>query len=240
MYSKNDKPPLPILLHNEQQNLMVRSWSRDSEFEIEYYYNIDSFLRAIESKSALLVLIHWDTQKSDQSASRIAQVRDTVSEQIGLVVLADSNPEEDAVAALQTGADQFINMEFSVKVVDELIKALLRRIGSEYGFQLFPPYCINQMTREVIFADQRIQLTPREFRIVQYLFDNNDQVLSREALLRDIWELPNLEHPRRVDTKMSHVRKKICLDGSYGWELQYPRGMGYKLISDAEIKPAAC
>jgi len=146
-----------------------------------------------------------------------------------LVVLADNNPEDDVVAALKTGADRYITCDSTIKIFDAQIKAVMRRIRPDQGFQHFPPYMMNQMTREVIFDDQRIQLTPREFRIAQYLFENRDQVLSREALLRDIWELPDLKYKRRVDTKMSHVRRKMCLDGSYGWQLKFPRGQGYQL-----------
>ena len=240
MYFNNDQQPLLALLDNERQQMLVRAWSQASSIDVHCHENYDSFIRAIETTPTMLVMISWDTDLPDKSAEHLACIRAAIGDMTRLVVLADHNPETDIVTALRMGADRFITTDSSVTIFDARLKAVLRRIKPDQGFQHFPPYRMNQMTREVVFEDQRIQLTPREFRIAQYLFENRDQVLSREALLRDIWELPDLKYKRRVDTKMSHVRRKMRLDGSYGWQLKFPRGKGYQLNRDVENVPATC
>lgn len=240
MHFTNDQQPLLALLDNEQQKVLVNAWSDVSTVEVENHDNYESFIRAIETKPTMLALISWNTNEPESSADHLARVRSAIGEMTRLVVLADNNPETDVVTALRMGADRFITIDNSLNIFDARMKAVLRRIKPDQGFQHFPPYHMNQMTREVMFDDQRIQLTPREFRIAQYLFENCDQVLSREALLRDIWELPDLKYKRRVDTKMSHVRRKMCLDGSYGWQLKFPRGKGYQLNREVETAASNC
>jgi len=233
MYFATEQQPILTLINNQKQRTLVGAWSDGAEASVEFHADYDSFISAVEAKPTSLVLVSWDTQNTESSQALLLRIKSAIGETTRLVVLADSNPENDVVTALKTGADRYLTSDSTIKVFDAQIKAVMRRIRPDQGFQHFPPYMMNQMTREVIFDDRRIQLTPREFRIAQYLFENRDQVLSREALLRDIWELPDLKYKRRVDTKMSHVRRKMCLDGSYGWQLRFPRGQGYQLNKES-------
>jgi len=229
MYFATEQQPILTLINCQNHRTLVNSWSDATEANVEFHSEYDSFIQSVEAKPTSLVLASWDIKDTEGSEALLQRVKSAIGEITRLVVLADNNPENDVVAALRIGADRYLTCDATIKVFDAQIKAVMRRIKPDQGFQHFPPYMMNQMTREVIFDDQRIQLTPREFRIAQYLFENRDQVLSREALLRDIWELPDLKYKRRVDTKMSHVRRKMCLDGSYGWQLKFPRGQGYQL-----------
>lgn len=233
MYFATEQQPVLTLIDDVRQQNLVRSWSEVVDASVTYYHDIESFIETIEEKPASLVLASWDTQRPDAAKTLLERIKTAIGDSTRLIVIAETNPEPDVVTALNIGADRFITSDTSIKIFDAQVRAVMRRIKPDQGFQHFPPYMMNQMTREVIFDDKRIQLTPREFRIAQYLFENRDRVLSREALLRDIWELPDLKYKRRVDTKMSHVRRKMCLDGSYGWQLKFPRGQGYQLNKES-------
>lgn len=208
----------------------IQHWvdSNDANF-CDYIRDIHELSKVIEQRRHMLAFVSWEAQVPDLSSDRIQEIKYLLDPDTYLIVFSNSNAEDDIVRALQAGADRFIHSEASLRISLALINAAIRRMDPSNNVLEFHPYSMNRMTREVNISGERIQLTPGEFRIALHLFQNNGRILTRTSLLRDIWGLPELQYNRRVDTKMSHVRRKMMLDGSHGWALTFPRGKGYKL-----------
>lgn len=75
--------------------------------------------------------------------------------------------------------------------------------------------------------DQKVILTPKEFKLLKYLYDNRNQVISREQLLNGVWNYDILGTSRMVDIHISHLRDKIEKDPHHPEWIKTARGFGY-------------
>lgn len=143
-----------------------------------------------------------------------------------VMILSAKDTISNVVLGLNLGADDYMTKPF---VVDELlarIKARLKRLGGTEQKMVIDDLELNNQTLEVKRAGKLIQLTPQEFKLLQYLMHNKGQILTREMILNRIWLYsPDIE-TRVVDVYMGYLRKKI----DKGFEkplLHSVRGFGY-------------
>lgn len=143
-----------------------------------------------------------------------------------VVILSAKDTLNDIIQGLNLGADDYLTKPF---VADELlarVKAHLKRIGSGDNKIVIDDLELNNQTMEVKRGGKDIQLTPQEFKLLQYLMNNKGQILTREMILNRIWLYsPDIE-TRVVDVYMGYLRKKI--DKNYPKKLLHSvRGFGY-------------
>ncbi len=143
-----------------------------------------------------------------------------------VIILSAKDTIHDVVQGLNLGADDYLTKPF---VADELlarIKARLKRLGTSDQKIVVGDLELDNQTMEVKRGDKLIQLTPQEFKLLQYLMHNKGQILTREMILNRIWLYsPDIE-TRVVDVYMGYLRKKI----DKGFEkplLHSVRGFGY-------------
>ena len=92
-----------------------------------------------------------------------------------------------------------------------------------------PPYHIDLMRRRVAIEGRDIELTQREFDLATYLFRRQGRIVSRDALLENVWNMSAQVSTRTVDTHVSRLRKKLELGGEHGWRLTAVYQHGYRL-----------
>lgn len=226
-YSKK----LSLLSHPCQQELLDQ-WTQQSNQLIDHYQSVNDCCNKLSRLQSGIVFIGWHTEAPAESAKNLALVNANTMHDVYIVIIADNNPERDVVHSLNLGADRYICTDTSPAIFAAYMESLERRITPVNHILHYPPYRLDNKNRAVHFGPNKIVLTQSEFRIAHYLFENQNRPLTRESLLRDVWGLPDLKHNRRVDTKMSHIRRKMQLDGTYGWKLRFPRGKGYHLQSN--------
>ena len=78
-------------------------------------------------------------------------------------------------------------------------------------------------------SGQDVDLTQREFDLASYLFRRQGRIVSRDALLENVWNLSSAVSTRTVDTHVSRLRKKLELGGEHGWRLAAIYQHGYRL-----------
>lgn len=144
-----------------------------------------------------------------------------------ILILTAKDSINDIVQGLNLGADDYMTKPF---VADELlarIKARLRRKegGAEAILQV-GDLTLNTKTLEVMRAGKQIQLTPQEFKLLQYLMNNKGRILTREMILNRIWLYSSDIETRVVDVYIGYLRKKI--DSNFDKKLLHSvRGFGY-------------
>src|SRR5689334_110922 len=146
-----------------------------------------------------------------------------------VLLLTSRDAVEDRVRGLDIGADDYLVKPFAFPELLARIRVLLRRGKPtvEERFRL-ADLELDQARRLVTRAGQAIELTPREFDLVEYLFLNRGRVVSREMLVRDIWKETGRQTPldNVIDAQMVRLRKKI--DGQFEPKLlQTVRGVGF-------------
>ena len=144
-----------------------------------------------------------------------------------VIILTARDSISDIVQGLNLGADDYITKPF---VADEFlarIKARLRRQGGDSDALLkVADLELNNKTLEVKREGQIIQLTPQEFKLLQYLMNNKGRILTREMILNRIWLYSSDVETRVVDVYMGYLRKKI--DNNHPKKLLHSiRGFGY-------------
>lgn len=149
-----------------------------------------------------------------------------------IFVLTARDAVSDRVDGLNTGADDYLAKPFAFTELLARINALLRRgNASVTGPWSVGPLKIDPTTRRVTHHGQEVSLTAKEFDLLEYLARADEQVVSRDALARDVWRetarsttLDNV-----IDVHVSRVRRKIRQDPPL---LQTVRGVGFALRED--------
>lgn len=148
--------------------------------------------------------------------------------EIPVIILTGKGTTSDVVQGLDLGADDYVVKPFETEVLLARIKARLRRNQAEGEKYTLEDLSLDTRTMEVTRGGQSIQLTPQEFKILEYLLMNQGRVLTREMILSRLWRSnPDIE-TRVVDVYIGYLRKKI--DADFDKKLiQSVRGFGYKI-----------
>ena len=127
---------------------------------------------------------------------------DNETKEISIIMLTAKGEELDKILGLELGADDYITKPFSIRELLARIKANLRRAktsnGSEEVYKSKDIY-INFDRREVAILDQKIELTLKEFELLEILVKNRGKILTRETLLDKIWGYEYVGETRTVD-----------------------------------------
>ena len=150
-----------------------------------------------------------------------------MSSKIPVIMLTAKSTEYDELQGFDKGADEYITKPFSPKILVARVEALLRRsnileaddkleIG---GIQ------IDKSAHTVTIDGEPIELSFKEFELLQYFMENKSIALSREKILNNVWNYDYFGDARTIDTHVKKLRAKMKDKGDY---IKTIRGMGYK------------
>lgn len=151
-----------------------------------------------------------------------------------VLILTAKDAIEDRVAGLDTGADDYLVKPFAFPELSARIRALLRRGKSEPVASLrIGTLEIDPVPRTVLRNGLRLELTVREFELLEFLARNRGRVVSREMLARDVWKEPGRATPldNVIDVHIARLRKKLD-DPFEGKLLHTVRGVGFILSEE--------
>lgn len=155
---------------------------------------------------------------------------------IPIILVTAREDEIDKVLGLELGADDYITKPYSVRELIARVKANLRRSvseaftekGSDENMLLkFDRLIINCERYEVTKDGKLINLTKREFELLEFLARKPEKIVSREALLEQVWGYEYLGDLRTVDVTVRRLREKIEDDSSEPEYIVTKRGLGY-------------
>jgi two-component system, OmpR family, copper resistance phosphate regulon response regulator CusR len=146
-----------------------------------------------------------------------------------MLVLTARSRVEDKVTALQSGADDCLTKPFSFAELSARVKALMRRnSGLIPNCSQVGDLTLHREERRVERNGRRIELTPREFAILEFMMRNVGRPVSRATLFEEVWNMPSDPSTNIVDVYMKYVRDKVDRPGEP--KLTHTiRGVGYEL-----------
>lgn len=162
------------------------------------------------------------------------RVREKMSTPI--IMLTARDEELDKVLGLELGADDYMTKPFSVRELSARVKAHLRRMtidktaeeqANEQNIITAGELVINVERYEVLKKGKIIDITLREFELLQFLASQPNKLISRDTLLKDVWGYEYLGDLRTVDVTVRRLREKIEDDPSAPKYIMTKRGKGY-------------
>jgi len=146
-----------------------------------------------------------------------------------IMMLTAMDDEYQKVHGFEVGADDYITKPFSPRELTARIKAVLRRLDNSNKVDLieYENIKLNTLSYEAFVNDEKIDLTLKEFELLQYMIEHKGKALSRDQLLTKLWGYNYDGDTRVVDVHIFKLREKI-VDGSE--RIKTVRGIGYKLI----------
>ena len=153
-----------------------------------------------------------------------------------VLILTARDAVEDRVSGLDHGADDYMVKPFAFPELLARVRALVRRGRGDQLLRLTAgDLVLDVVSRRVDRADRTINLTPREFELLEYLLRHRGTIVSREMLARDVWDETERGTPldNVIDVHMGRLRKKVDA-GSAERLIHTVRGVGFLLREGAE------
>jgi len=153
-----------------------------------------------------------------------------------ILMLTSRDAVEDIVRGLDAGADDYLSKPFRFDELLARIRALLRRGGAErLEILRYGPIALDRLRHQVTAEDKPLDLTNKEFQLLEHFLLHTEEVVRRTQLLEKVWDMHFDPESNVVDVHVGNLRRK--LQSSCGRQMiQTVRGVGFSLREDAEAE----
>lgn len=150
---------------------------------------------------------------------------------IPIIVVTSRNSEVDELMSMNLGADDFVTKPYNTQILLARISSLLRRTYQNMDLEIFEFNGLkyNMSTSEMEFNNNKVELTKNESRILYTLIKNKEKIVSRNELMKSLWQNDEFVDDNTLTVNINRLRKKLEEVGAVDY-LQTKRGQGYILI----------
>lgn len=168
---------------------------------------LDGLMMARDQQPDLLIL---DWMLPGMSGLDLCLRLRSTGVQVPIIMLTAKDEVPDRVAGLNAGADDYVTKPFSIEELLARVKARLRRTHPEEPDSLvFEDLTLNRLTREVYRANHRIDLTAKEFDLLEFLLRSPRQVISRDQILEKVWGYDFMGESNIIEVYVRALRIKL-------------------------------
>ena len=146
---------------------------------------------------------------------------------VPIIMLTAKSDERDELLGFDLGVDEYISKPFSPKILVARVEAILRRSNllNDDSIITAGEITLNKSAHEVTVEGKPVELSFKEFELLNYFMDNQGLALSREKILNSVWNYDYFGDARTIDTHVKKLRSKLGKQGDY---IKTIWGMGYK------------
>jgi DNA-binding response OmpR family regulator len=213
----------------------VRAGLKEQGFIVDYCDNGDEgYTRALDNEYDAIVL---DIMVPGKDGLSILKSLRRKGQNVPVILLTARNELDDRLEGLNLGADDYLAKPFFVEELVARIHAVVRRsAGDRQNLVCVGPIKLDRITREVTCNQQVVELTTREFNLLEYLMRSPGRVFTRTQILEHIWGYDFNPNTNVVDVCVQRIRKKIdaitpegelLRHSGTGW-IESIRGVGYR------------
>nr|WP_199298060.1 response regulator transcription factor [Trichocoleus sp. FACHB-40] len=204
----------------------VQAGLKEQGFVVDYCDNgDDGYTRALDNEYDALVL---DIMVPGKDGLSILKNLRRKGQNVPIILLTARNELDDRLEGLNLGADDYIAKPFFVEELVARIHAVVRRsAGDRQNLVCVGPIKLDRITREATCNQHIVELTTREFNLLEYLMRSPGRVFTRTQILEHIWGYDFNPNTNVVDVCVQRIRKKIDSIGGAGW-IESIRGVGYR------------
>jgi DNA-binding response OmpR family regulator len=196
----------------------------ENDFIVQTTANGISALEMLEKSKPDLVILDLGLPKMN-GESVCVEIKKKYPE-LKVIILTGKNSNEDIIHGLNLGADDYVTKPFEADILIARVNARLRHNGDNKNVLHIANLVLDKNTHEVKRGERLIELTPKEFVLLEYLMLNQGRVLTRDMILNRIWVNAYDVESRVVDIYIGFLRKKIDA-GEKKKLIKSVRGFGY-------------
>ncbi len=205
----------------------IKRGLEEEKFEVDVAADGEEGLKLAMERVYDLLVLDWMLPKRD-GLSVLKEMRDRrVSTPVLMLTAKDT--VEDIVAGLESGSDDYLTKPFAFAELLARVKALIRRSEMDRGAELrFGDLRLDPVTHKVWRGDKEIDLTAKEYALLEYFMRNPNQVLTRTMIADHVWDYTFDSFTNIIDVYVNYLRKKIDRDADKKL-IHTVRGVGYIL-----------
>lgn len=226
-----DKLKILVVDDESRMRKLVRDFLVRQDYEVleagDGEEALDIFYR--EKDIALLILDVMMPKMNGWEVCR--EVRE--NSKVPIIMLTAKGDESDELMGFDLGVDEYISKPFSPKILVARVEAILRRtnqIGDSSQIKEAGLIVLDKTAHEVTIDGKSVELSFKEFELLEYFMDNQGIALSRERILNSVWNYDYFGDARTIDTHVKKLRSKLGKQGEY---IKTVWGMGYKFEVEA-------
>ena len=224
-----------ILVVEDEKKIasFIKRGLEEERYEVQIAADGEEGLRLALEKSFDLIVLDWMLPKKDGlSVLRDLRVKKIMTP---VLMLTAKDSVEDIVLGLDSGSDDYLTKPFSFYELLARVKALVRRSERKRGEQIsFADLRLDPVTHMVWRNDKEIDLTAKEYDVLEYFMRNPNQVVTRTMIAEHCWDYTFDTFTNIIDVYVNYLRKKI--DRDTGRKLIHTvRGVGYIFKEEEKI-----
>lgn len=221
-----------VLVVDDEERLrkLVRDFLIKEDYEVLEAYDGQEALEVFEEHPDIALILLDVMMPRLNGFDTLKEIRKRSD--VPVIMLTVKSEEEDELNGFALGVDEYISKPFSPKVLVARVNAVLRRTKEESGDEKTLSVGGIEMSidaHEVIIDGKRLDLSVKEFELLEYFIRNQGIALSREKILNSVWDYDYFGDARTIDTHVKKLRSKMGEKGEY---IKTIWGMGYKFEAE--------
>ncbi len=219
-----------IYIADDELNIrdLMHSFLEKAGYEVRSFPDGDALLTAFYLEPADLVVL--DIMMPGTDGLQICnKLRNRCS--VPIIIVSARDSELDRITGITMGSDDYLVKPFSPLELVARINSIFRRIELDRGQSIqttvsYGNILLNAATHEARFDGNPVNLTPTEFSLLYYLFSHSDRAVSREELIKNVWQFESNADTRAADDVLKRLRKKLTVSDV---SIESVWGFGFKL-----------
>lgn len=208
----------------------IKRGLEEEKYEVDTAFDGEEGLKMALERPYEIVILDWMLPKQD-GLSVLKELR-AQKRSTPVLMLTAKDTVEDIVAGLDSGCDDYLTKPFAFAELLARVRALLRRSEMDRGAELrFADLRIDPVTHKVWRGDKEIDLTAKEYSLLEYFMRNPNQVLTRTMIADHVWDYTFDSFTNIIDVYVNYLRKKIDRDADKKL-IHTVRGVGYIIKED--------
>jgi len=218
-----------ILVVEDEKKVVdfIKKGLEEEQFAVDVAYDGEEGVTKAERTTYDLILMDLMMPKKD-GLTAIREIRDK-NIMTPILCLTAKDTTEDIVAGLNSGSDGYLTKPFAFAELVSRARAMIRRGALDRGAELiYADLRLDPVSHRAWRADQEIELTAKEYGLLEYFMRNPEQVLTRTMIAEQVWDYAFDSFTNIIDVYINYLRKKV--DQGFDQKLIHTvRGVGYLL-----------
>lgn len=226
-----------IVDDEERIRNLIKSFLIKDGFEVKTFSSGNSFLDDFYATPCDLVIL--DIMMPGIDGLSVCSILRHISS-VPIIIVSSKDSDIDKVTGINLGCDDYLTKPFSPLELLARIKSIFRRMElnkdtkRDSNIIFFGDLVINKNQRNAKIKNKDINLTKNEFELIVYLIENKDRAITRDELLRKIWNFRNMEiDTRATDDTVKRLRRKL-IDYDSTIYIKTIRGFGFRIFDGGE------